>query len=414
MPDFGKAPPATTLPRFNNTQYDKDAEDVGDFDARAQAAKPAKGSGGRREYFDEWKPDQTLTPVIFHEGKYLNALLMKEPNGTMRVEEKILPFKRIVDHFNKNAPKGAPKSCVCSAVPFHEEREDCKKRCSGCARFANGFQKNPVTKKWEQKGDTSKQEKRCFSIGRAQVMVAEDSDRKDKNGNPYKNWVPENRQNPAHKNLDKVNGRRYVYGATMTQYYQIMGGAPGMAPGTSIKDKVAKNCAGCGSIDSIRLVAVSCPHCEYPHESVQDDATDEEIRLMGDLTKTPRACPGCGKTDRPVKTFSCSNPNCTNPRSARIFDGICWLRGVPNKASDSGPVSYSVTLERWTPLPANHNWQDILAPIDLDTVKAPAPPELQERVFGARPANAPAPELTPGADPYDDGGAPAGNNDMPF
>lgn len=419
MSDFGKPAPTTALPKFSNTKYEQADEEVGDFDSRTQAAKPAKGTGARREYFEEWKPNQDLVPVIFHEGSYINTLLEKDSQGHSQVRERKLPFKRIVEHFNKNATKGTPKSAVCSAVPFHEERGECDRLCSGCKTFSKGFAK--VDGKWKQTGAVSKQEKRAFSIGRAQAMVAEDSQARDKNGNPYKNWVPENRQNPDHKGREKVMGRRYVYGATMSQYYQIMGGIPGVAPGTSIKDKVARNCAGCGSIDSIRLVQLVCsdPSCEYPIEEAAEDATDAELASMAEKRRTKVKCPGCSAVVTPVKKFTCSNVNCKEPRSARIFDGICWLRGVPSKVSDGGPVSYAVTLEKWTPLPANHPWKDIMQPIDLDTVKAPAPPEMQERIFGFRPEAAPAPELTPGSDPYDDGGSsghePAkGSDDVPF
>ena len=384
---FGKEPPPAGLPSFGASFIPPEQS----FSA------PRGGSGGsRREYVETWRfPLGVSISFVLIPGSYKNKVAiprlaadgsqMRGPNNEAlyTIQEVTELYKRGVDHYDEYAP-GTRKSFVCAAPEYPYADANSAALCGGCRVIHENTKWDDKARRYVTKGSLTRRAGRAFGIAILHPFYAVPSTRMDRRGQPYMDYkMGQGRNCPyAAQGLPRIDGRRFVFNASMTNFRELVGGR-GYEGAASFQGILRKNCVSCGGNRMIDTRSWNCPNCQHEViDMANTSLTDAEI---DNRVQQRLPCPACRQTMQLVEVIECKQ--CKHPHRASLFDGVITATARANKATETGKnTGTSLSFQYWTPLPADSPYRKLLeTPLDLDTIRGPAPVDLQIQVCGKGP-----------------------------
>lgn len=375
---FGKPNRPTNLDRFGE-----------DLDSGEEHHRYQRPQTQRRA---PWVPnlkisDRYVTPVVILDGLYTNQAIDPHTGHPVERKEKVKVF---VDHFNSARKGKGTASGICSAGALWRDYKEAGRLCGGChARYSSRTWDN-AKRRWEFATPISAQEKRGLSVLVPVPHYAVPGTRKDNNGGFYNDILPEymvSMNDRVKFNATKTPGRRYALTLSYGSHYAQLLGRDKVKERSSILHEVHRSCKSCNSRGTIDHVSWSCGGCDVPVQfPITDDAgvpvADPTSREMKAYAKNSRwSCEHCGNTDTFIETVKCRRCG-TNGERAELLGSILYLQGMATGAGADGAVITSLQLKDWAVFDPTGWAPEMLQPLDLDTVFAPAPASRQEQVFG--------------------------------
>lgn len=135
-----------------------------------------------------------------------------------------------------------------------------------------------------------------------------------------------------------------------------------------INAKLRAVCASCAH--RLTLVGTACPQCgDLVHTFDGDEVTDwNDMKDFLDTEDRVISCVGCGYEGLPEGIFTCSNPDCTDPREGNI---LCFELKLRLRKDDDKKTS--LVLEDYRLPTEDDGINELLkSPLDIPTIKAPA------------------------------------------
>lgn len=401
------------------SNLDSFGEEIDNEESRHEYRRP------RTERKWVWVPtlkitDKYVTPLVILNGKYTNQAL--DPNTGAPTERKEA-FKAYVEHYNSARKGKGAASGICSAGALWRDRREAGKLCGGChERYANSTW-DDAKRRYVDNSPIGAQDKRGLSVLVPVPHYTLPGNRRDNKGGFYNDTLPEylvSRQDQVKYGSTKVPGMRYALSLSYGSHYSQLFGRNKVKERSSILHEVHRNCKACNSRGTITHRGWSCGQCDMPitfHITDEtgvpiSDPTAREVKAY--VRTTNWRCEVCENNTEFVENVTCRRCGDKGER-ADILGSVLHLQGLATGAGADGANITSLQIKDWEVFDPNGWPAELLQPLDLDTVFAPAPASRQEQVFGFVP-EALQGALKPGTEEYDPSAAaeaPAEDN-IPF
>jgi hypothetical protein len=386
------------------TNLDSFGEEIDNEETRHEYRRP------KTERRTAWVPtlkitDKHVTPVVILDGSYTNQVL--DPNTGAPAERKE-KFKAYVEHYNSARKGVGAASGICSAGALWRDRREAGKLCGGChERYANSTW-DAAKHRYIDSSPIGAQDKRGLSVLVPVPHYNVPGNRRDNRGGFYNDTLPEylvTKNDQVRYGGTKVPGLRYALSLSYGSHYSQLFGRNKVKERSSVLHEVHRCCKSCNSRGTITHVGWSCGGCDMPLSfQISDEAgvliTDPTIRELKAHVRTAKwSCEVCNNNTLFVETVRCRKCGDKGQR-ADILGSVLYLQGIATGAGADGATITSLQLKDWEVFDPTMWAPELLQPLDLDTVFAPAPASRQEQVFGYVP-EALQGALKPGAEEYD-------------
>lgn len=283
------------------------------------------------------------------------------------------PFYKFSEHFRK--VMGKPKGGICSAGPFRMSKEK-RLPCMACDLFWEEWAKRKDNK--DAGGDgkhpnsISVVDKNAFNVldyGYFFEMPDVDPSgqvRLKRDNTPWTHWEKAvNTQDPKYSGRPWKEGHIQPWAVSSTWLTTLVN--------QSII--IGNRCSSCAT-GYVQSRGWHCSGCRALMLDPNNTAmTPEQVENM---TKMPHSCPHCGHQGYLSEEVQCNT--CAHGKRATLFD--VDLYGFKEKSGDKPGGNLIITQFVITPIQFQTQNTTKVEPLDLPSIFAPTPYEVQAKVFG--------------------------------